>query len=142
MAELSDLDLECLEYQTGHLSGYLLTSSGDPEQTNRYATRYAIVLAALGRIKESNFQTILADGAALYIGSKARKAWSERPLAARLAATRSAQEQWETAYTRSLFAEADENLNRLAQYTADFREQMAHHFTKSGASRGKRAGAS
>ena len=56
MAELTELDRECLEYQTGHLSGYLLTSSGDPEQTNRYATRYAIVLAALGRMKESNFR--------------------------------------------------------------------------------------
>jgi hypothetical protein len=139
VAELTDLDLECLEYQTGHLSGFLLTSSGDPEQTNRYASRYAIVLAALGRMKESNLKLILADASAQHIGLKARRAWSERPLASRLTATPAAREQWEADYTQSLFAEADERLNRLAEYTTDFRAQMAPHYTKPGSLRGKRS---
>jgi hypothetical protein len=137
VAELSELDLECLEYQTGYLSGFMISSSWEPEQMTRYATRYAIVLAALGRMKESNFQSLLAEGAAPYIGRKASKAWSERPLVSRLTATQESREQWEAAYTQSLFADADANLQRLAEYTAEFREQMSHHFTKAGSTRRK-----
>ena len=135
MAELTDLDLECLEYQTGYLSGFMLASSGQPEQTTRYATRYAIVLAALGRMKESNFQSILAEGAAQHIGRRASRAWYRRPLLKRLLATPEARAVWEATYTQALFDDADANLLRLAEYAVEFREQMAHHFTKAGATR-------
>lgn len=135
MAELTDLDLECLEYQTGHLSGLLIASSWEPEQTIRYATRYALVLAALGRMKQSEFHMLLAEGAAPFVGRKASRAWSARPLLVRLAATRNARERWQLAYTQSLYDEADGKLRRVAESTAEFREQMAHHFTKSGAIR-------
>lgn len=135
---LTDLDLECLEYQTGHLSGLIISSSDEPEQMTRYATRYAVVLAALGRMKESNFHSILAEGAAQHVGRRASRAWYRRPLHKRLRATRHARAVWEAAYTQALFADADANLARLTEYTEEFRGQVARHFTKSGAS--KRAG--
>lgn len=135
MAELTDLDLECLEYQTGHLSGLLIASSWEPEQTIRYATRYALVLAALGRMKQSEFHMLLAEGAAPFVGRKASRAWYRRPLHKRLLATPQARAVWEAAYTQSLFADADANLQRVAESTLEFREQMSRHFTKSGATR-------
>lgn len=132
METVSQLDLECLEYQTGFLSGLMMTCYGEPERLNRYASRYAIVLASLGRTGESTYQTTVANTAALYIGRPARKAWSKRALRYRFLAGPGARYRWEQAYTESLFLEADSDLRRIRDEVADFRAQIAHHFDAAG----------
>lgn len=84
MAQLTDLELDCLEYQTGFLSGPVIGSWGEPEQMSVYARRYASVLALLGRVREHDYYTLIADTAASRIGRAARNAWDERPLQHRL----------------------------------------------------------
>ncbi|MET4143895.1 hypothetical protein [Arthrobacter sp. UYCo732] len=128
MATVSQLDLECLEYQTGFLGGLVLSSWGEPEQMNRYASRYAIVLASLGRVKESDYQAGIAATAARFIGRSARKAWTERPRHLRLLARPGDQHRWEQAHTDGLFLEADDHLRRISDDVADFRDNIANHF--------------
>lgn len=130
------LMIECLEYQTGFLSGLMLGSWGEPEQLNRYASRYAIVLALLGRTGESAYQTGIANTAALFIGRPAKKAWSSRPLRRRFLAGPGPRYRWEQAYTESLFMEADDNLHRIQDDVAEFRAQIEYHFDTVTAVRG------
>ncbi|MCQ1917863.1 hypothetical protein, partial [Escherichia coli] len=80
MAQLTDLDLDCLEDQTGFLSGLVLSSWGEPEQRHVYARRYASVLALLGRVREHDYDTLIADTAARSIGRNGQKAWEARTL--------------------------------------------------------------
>lgn len=127
MAGLSELDLECLEFQTGFLSGLTLGSWGEHEQMNRYASRHAIVLALLGRTKESDYQSAVANTSALYIGRAARKAWDRQPLRRRFRSDAGARYKWEQAHTESLFLEADDHLRRIQADVDEFRVQIAHH---------------
>lgn len=132
---LSELDIECLEYQEGFLSGLIFTASGQPELLSRYARRYASVLALLGRVKEHEYYTAVADAGAPFIGRAAAVAWSKRPFRARLLAGPVHRARWEQAYTASLFIEADDALRRVRDDTAGFRAAIAHHFDEAGFSR-------
>lgn len=133
--ELSDLDIECLEYQEGFLSGLMLISSGKPEQMHRYARRYATVLALQGRVKEHGYYSAIADAAAHFIGRAASTEWNKRPLKERLLAGPGPRARWEQAHTDSLFKEADDELRRVQDDTAAFRATIAHHFRKDGSRR-------
>lgn len=129
---LTDLDIECLEYQTGFLSGLVIGSWGEPEQMSVYARRYASVLALLGRVSEHEYYTLIADTAAARIGRAARNAWYERPLRRRLFAGRSERAQWLNAYTDSLLMEAGDRLRGLRDETGDFRAYIGHYFDEAG----------
>lgn len=133
--QLTELDLECLEFQEGLLSGLILVSSGQPEQLNRYATRYSTVLALLGRVKEHEYYAAISNAAAPFIGRPAGKAWRKRPFRQRFLAGPGQRARWEQAYTDSLFMEADDSLRRVRDDTAVFRASIAHYFTKAGARR-------
>lgn len=130
MAALTDLDVECLEYQTGFLSGLVLSSWGEPEQMSVYARRYASVLSLLGRVREHEYYSLIAGTAASHIGRAARKAWAELPLRHRLFAGRGERGQWLNAYTDSLLMEAEDRIRDLCDETADFRAQIAHNFDR------------
>jgi hypothetical protein len=130
---LTALDLDCLEYQTGFLSGLILGSWGEPEQLHTYARRYASVLALLGREREHEYYTLIADTAARSIGRAAQKAWNGRPLRRRLFAGRSERAQWLNAYTDSMLMEAGDRLRGLRDETADFRAHIDHYFDEAGA---------
>jgi hypothetical protein len=133
--ELTELDLECLEYQEGFLSGLMLISSGQPEQMHRYASRYATVLALQGRVREHEYYAAIADAAAPFIGRAASKAWSQSHVKRRLFDGPGARVRWEQAYTDSMFKEADDALRRIQDDTGTFRKQIARHFNKAGARR-------
>jgi hypothetical protein len=133
MAQLTDLDLDCLEYQTGFLSGMVMGSYGEPEQMSVYARRYAGVLALLGRAREYEYYALIADTASSHIGRAARKAWDERPLRHRLFAGRVERGRWLNAYTDSLFMEAGDRIRGLRDETADFRAHIDHYFDEAGA---------
>jgi hypothetical protein len=133
--ELTDLDIECLEYQEGFLSGLILISPGKPEQMHRYANRYATVLALLGRVKEHSYYSAIADAAAHFIGRPASKEWNRRPLNERLLAGPGPRARWEQAHTDSMFKEADDSLRRVQDDTAAFRQQIARDFRKDGSRR-------
>jgi hypothetical protein len=133
--ELTELGLECLEYQEGFLSGLMLTASGQPEQTHRYASRYAAVLALQGRVKEHEYYGAIANAATRFIGRAASKAWNERPSRSGFLAGTGARILWEQAYTDSLLMEADDALRRIQDDTDTFRKQIARHFNKAGARR-------
>lgn len=133
--QLTELDIECLEYQEGFLSGLVLISSGQPEQMNRYASRYSTVLALQGRVKEHEYYAAIANAAAPFIGRAARKAWSERPSRSRVLSGPGARTRWEQAYTDSLFQEADDSLRRVSDDTDAFRKKISRHFNKAGARR-------
>ncbi|HEX9088221.1 MAG TPA: hypothetical protein VF867_11900 [Arthrobacter sp.] len=135
MARLTHLDLECLEYQEGFLSGIMLTVRGQPEQLNRVAARYASVLALLGRISEHEYYDRISSAAAPFIGRAARKAWNGRPLRHRIVGRRGQRTRWEQAYTTSLFLEAEDRLRNIRDETAAFRVMIGPHFTKAGARR-------
>jgi hypothetical protein len=135
MAELTELDRECLEYQTGYLSGLVLGSWSEPEQLTRYAFRYASVLALLGRVKEHDYYAGIAVAAAPFIGRPAAQAWRKRPLHRRLLAGLGPRARWQQAHTLALFAEADATLRRVQADTEAFREKIGRHFTKAGARR-------
>lgn len=132
MAQLTDLDRECLDYQTGFLSGLVLASWGEPEQMHVYARRYASVLALLGRVREYEYYTLIADTAAESIGKVARKAWESRTLRQRLLSGRDGRARWTSAYTDSLLAEAEDRLRALRDETADFRAHIAPCFADAG----------
>lgn len=132
---LSELDLECLEYQEGFLSGLMLTSSGQPELLSRYASRYSTVLALQGRVKEHEYYAAIANAAAPFIGRAAGRAWSQSKLRRLELAGPGARIRWEQAYTDSLFMEADDALCRIQDDTAAFRKQISRHFNKAGARR-------
>lgn len=132
MAQLTALDIECLEYQTGFLSGLVMSSWGEPEQMSVYARRYASVLALLGRVREHEYYTLISDTAAARIGRAARNAWYERPLQCRLFAGRGERARWLNAYTDSLLMEAGDRLRGLRDETADFTAHIAHHFDGAG----------
>lgn len=132
MAELTELDLECLEYEIGPLLGLLGVSWGCPELVSQYAGRYAFVLSSLGRFKESSYQAMLAGHAVGSIGRPARKAWRERPLRRRLLAGPGGRRRWEDAYTESFFIEAEDNLRKVRDDVAGLRAQIAHHFNEDG----------
>lgn len=134
-AELTDLDIECLEYQEGFLSGLMLISSGKPEQMHRYASRYATVLALQGRVKEHAYYSSIANAVAPFIGRAASKAWNNRPLSERLLAGPGPRARWEQCHTDSLFKEADDSLRRVQDDAEAFREQIARHFKKDGSRR-------
>ena len=133
--ELTELDIECLEYQEGFLSGLMLVSSGQPEQMHRYTSRLATVLALQGRVKEHEYYAAIANAAAPFIGRAASKAWSQRPPRDRLLGGPGARIRWEQAYTDSLFLEADDALRRVSDDTDIFREQISRHYNKAGARR-------
>lgn len=126
--QLTDLDRDCLEYQTGFLSGLVLASWGEPEQMSTYARRYASVLALLGRVREYEYYTLVADAAARGIGLAAQKAWELRPLRARILASPDERARWIVAYTDSLITEANDRLRVLQDETADYRAAVAPHF--------------
>jgi hypothetical protein len=128
VAQLTDLDLDCLEYQTGFLSGLVLSSWGEPEQMSVYAHRYASVLALLGRVREHEYYSLIAGTAASQIGRAARKVWDSRPLRLRIFAGSSERAQWLNAYTDSLLMEAENRIRVLRDETADFRAQISHYF--------------
>lgn len=128
MAQLTDLDLDCLEYQTGFLSGLVLASWGEPEQMHVYARRYSSVLALLGRVREYEYYTLVADAAAQGIGRAAQKAWKLRPLRDRILSGPGGRAQWTAAYTYSLITEAEDRLRALGNETADYRAAVAPHF--------------
>jgi len=133
LARLTELDLECFEYQEGFLSGLMLTAWGQPEQLNRFAGRYASVLALLGRVGEHEYYDRIGNAAAPFIGRAARKAWDGRPLRLRIVARRGQRTRWEQAYTDSLFLEAEDRLRNIRDETAAFRAVIAHHFDEAGA---------
>lgn len=135
MAALTQLDLECLDFQTGFLSGLVMVSWGHAEQLNRYASHYANILALLGRTKESDYYSAVASAASSSIGTAAQAAWAKRHLRYRLFATTATRQGWQSAYTDSLLTEADDNLRRIADDVADFRTQIAHHFEDATVSR-------
>lgn len=134
-AELTELDVECLEYQTGFLSGLVMTSWDQPEQLTRYAFRYASVLALLGRVKEHDYYAAIAIAAAPFIGRPASRAWGKRPLRQRLLAGPGPRARWQQAHTDSLFAEADVALRRVQEDADAHRKRIGRHFTKAGARR-------
>lgn len=140
MAALTELDIECLEYQEGMLSGLVHTAWGEPEQLTRYAGRYSTVLALLGRVKEHEYYAAISNAAAPFIGRPARKAWHQRPLRARFLAGPGPRSRWEQAYTDSLFMEADDSLRRISDDTAAFRTMIARHFKKDGSRRRDKQG--
>lgn len=129
MAVLTEeqLDTECLEYQTGLLSGYLMAYRTEPELLVRVGTHYALVLAQLGRNRSAEYKYIhtLASAGQLYIGRAAHRAWQSRPLLDRIFAGAGTRRLWEQAYTESLFMEADGNLRRIADDTAAFRTAIS-----------------
>lgn len=133
MAQLTDLDLDCLEYQTGFLSGLVMCSWGEPEQMSVYARRYASVLALLGRVRDHEYYTLIADTATRSLGRVSQKAWKARPLRCRLLAGRGGRTKWTSAYTDSLFMEAEDRLRGLRDDTADYRAHIAHYFDEAGA---------
>jgi hypothetical protein len=126
MAELSALDLDCLEYQTGFLSGLILASWGEPEQMHLYASRLASTMDLLGRQRERDYYSLIAETAAKSIGVAAAKAWPKRSLRARI--TGPSRQQWTDAYTSSLFIEAEDRLRGLDDDTADYRSVVAPYF--------------
>lgn len=128
MAALTQVDIECLEFQTGFLSGLVLGSWGEPEQLNQYASHYASTLDLLGRNKESAYYATIATAAASRIGQSASTAWTKRRLRHRLFASTATRQHWQAAYTDSLFMEADDKLRLLFEETAVFRAQISHHF--------------
>lgn len=134
MAELTDLDRECLEYETGFLSGLVLCASDEPEKLNRYASRYAIVLALLGRVKESGYYDQIAKAAARRIGRTSLRVWDNLSPSARLFTGRK-REQWLQDATDSMFEAADTELSRIRTYSDAFRKKISRHFTKAGARR-------
>jgi hypothetical protein len=133
VAQLTELDLDCLEYQTGFLSGLVMGSWGRPEQMYVYARRYASVLALLGRVREHEYYSLIADTAARAIGRSAQKAWQERPLRRRLSAGRGGRARWTSAYTDSLLVEAEDRIRTLRDETADFRAHIGGYFDDAGA---------
>lgn len=133
MAQLTDLDLDCLEYQTGFLSGLVMCSWGEPEQMSVYARRYASVLALLGRVRDHEYYTLIADTATRSLGRVAQKAWKARPLRCRLGAGQGGRGKWTSAFTDSLFMEAEDRLRGLRDDTADYRAHIAHYFDEDGA---------
>ncbi|ACL42246.1 hypothetical protein Achl_4295 (plasmid) [Pseudarthrobacter chlorophenolicus A6] len=128
MAALTQLDVECLEFQTGFLSGLVLGSWGEPELLHQYAGRYADVLAVLGRTKESDYYATIASGSCTLVGRAAKVAWAKRPLRRRLSSGTAARQQWQSAFTDSLFMEADDQLRLILDETTAFRAQIAHDF--------------
>jgi hypothetical protein len=138
MAQLTELDIDCLEYQEGMLSGVIRTAWGQPEQMARYAGRYASVLALLGRAKEHDYYALIASTAVHQVGQAARKAWDERPLLHRLFTGRRRRRQWQSAYTDSLFIEADDALRRVRDDVAVYRAMTSRYFKKDGARRAVR----
>lgn len=135
MAELTELDRECLEYQTGFLGGLVLGSWSEPEQLTRYAFRYASVLAFLGRVKEHDYYMGIAVAAASFIGRPAAQAWRKRPLHQRLLAGPGQRARWQQAHTDAMFAEAETALRRVQADADAFRGQIGRRFTKAGARR-------
>ncbi|HEX9228285.1 MAG TPA: hypothetical protein VF885_16910 [Arthrobacter sp.] len=135
MAQLTELDVECLEYQEGFLSGLMLCAAGQPEQLNRYASRYATILALLGRVKEHEYYAAIADASAPRIGRAAAEAWAKNNPRARLLTGHESRIRWEQAYTESLFMDADASLRRVKDDTAAFRATIARHFKKDGSRR-------
>lgn len=133
MAELTDLDLDCLEYQTGFLSGLVMASWGEPEQMYLYASRYASVLALLGRAREHEYYALIADTAARSIGRAAQKAWEARGLRHRVLSGRGGRAVWTSAYTDSMLTEVQDRLRTLRDETAAYRAHIDHYFDDAGA---------
>lgn len=123
MAELSALDLDCLEFSTGFLSGMVLASVGEPEQMHLYASRLADVVDQLGRRRERDYYATIAEAAAKGIGRAAAKAWAARPLLVRI--TGLSRQQWTDAYTWSLIVEAEDRLRSLDGDVAAYRATVA-----------------
>jgi hypothetical protein len=133
MAQLTPLDLDCLEYQTGFLSGLVIASWGRPEQMHVYARRCANVMALLGRIREHEYYSLIADTAARSIGRAAQKAWEARTFRQRLLSGRDGHTRWTRAYTDSLLAEAEDRLRTLRDETAAYRAHVRDCFDDDGA---------
>ncbi|GAA4033204.1 hypothetical protein GCM10023063_15820 [Arthrobacter methylotrophus] len=133
MPQLTPLDLDCLEYQTGFLSGLVIASWGRPEQMHVYARRCANVMAPLGRIREHEYYSLIADTAARSIGKAAQKAWELRRLRHRLLASRGARAQWTSAYTDSLLIEDEDRIRTLRDETTDYRARVRVYFDNGGA---------
>jgi hypothetical protein len=133
MAQLTDLDLDCLEYQTGFLSGLVMASWGEPEQMYLYASRYASVLALLGRAREHEYYALIADTAARNIGRAAQKAWDARDLRHRALSGRGGRAVWTSAYTDAMLTEAQDRLRTLRDETATYRAHIDHYFDDAGA---------
>jgi hypothetical protein len=138
MAQLTELDIDCLEYQEGMLSGLIQGAWGQPEQMHAYTTRYASVLALLGRAKEHDYYSTIASTAVHHVGRAARKAWDDRPLLTRLFTGRRRRRAWQSAYTDSLFMEADDALRRVRDDVAVYRAMTSRYFKKNGARRAAR----
>ncbi|QOT19594.1 hypothetical protein [Paenarthrobacter sp. YJN-5] len=129
---LTALDLDCLEYQTGFLCGMVQGSWGEPEQLHVYARRYASVLALLGRTREYEYYTLIADTAAASIGRAAQKAWESRGFRRRLLSRRGGRALWTSAYTGALITEAEDRLLTLQEETAAYRAQVKQYFDIAG----------
>jgi hypothetical protein len=138
MAQLTELDIDCLEYQEGMLSGLIQSAWGRPELMHVYASRYASVLALLGRAKEHDYYATIASTAVHHIGHAARKAWDDRPLRCQVFASRRRRRQWQSAYTDSLFMEADDALRRVRDDVSVYRAMTSRYFKKNGARRAVR----
>lgn len=121
------IDRECLESETAYLSGMMLVAWGEPEMLTRYATRGAVICAALGDARGSKYHLDVANGAALLIGMKAQRAWSKRAIRHRIFAGAETRHRWERAYTESLFADADDQLRRAAGFVAELRQLIVEN---------------
>lgn len=135
MAELTDLDLDCLEFSTGFLSGLVAASWGEPEKMFAYAARHAGVSALLGRVKEHGYYAGIARTSAAQMGVVAQKAWDREPLLRRIAAGRAGRLEFLRAYTADRLSAADSRLAALDADAATYRNRIRSHFTKAGARR-------
>ncbi len=135
MAELTDLDLDCLEYSTGFLSGLVAASWGEPEKTFTYATRHAGVSALLGRVREHDYYTAIARTSAAQMGPVAQKAWDREPLLRRATAGQAERLEFLRDYTAERLAAAESRLEKLDDDAANYRKSIKSRFTKFGARR-------
>jgi hypothetical protein len=103
-------------------------SLGRPEQMYVYARRYASVLALLGRVREHECNSLIADSAARGIGRSAQKAWQGWSFRHRLLAGRGGRARWTSAYTDSLLIEAEDRIRTLGDETAAYRAHVSDYF--------------
>jgi hypothetical protein len=132
MAELSALDLDCLEYQTGFLSGLVLASWGEPEKMNLYASRLASVMASLGRQREHDYYATVARTSAASIGLAAQKAWDRQPLRSRMTAKPADRLRFLRDHTAGILSAAEVRLEKLDDDVAKYRVSVKRHFTNAG----------
>ncbi|QOD06012.1 hypothetical protein [Pseudarthrobacter sp. BIM B-2242] len=132
MAELTDLDRECLEFQEGFLSGLIAATRSQPEHLTRYSFRYASVLALLGRVSEHSYCATIANVASTFIGRSAVQAWYGLPIGERLRLGPGGRTRWQQAHTDGLFQDADKELSRIDQLAANYRNDLSTHFDAAG----------